>query len=334
MQRQPTSTPALDGQSAALVERAAALRARVRQMELRTRRLASDALAGAYRSNFKGSGIEFDEVRPYLPGDDVRAIDWNVTARTGEPHVKRFAEDRQLNLHLVLDASASMDFGTRVLTKREAAAELVGLVAATAAKQRDPVALELFGRCSTSADLGHVAPGQGGPHVLRLLQAALEAREPRRDAPADGFQRTLEELVRLLRRRSLVFLISDFDHLHDPGGAGADGTSAAWREPLERLGARHDLVLVRVLDPFEVELPDAGILVLRDPESGELRELDTSSRAVRVAWKERARARTEALVQAANGARAQVLEIDAAKPVHDPLLQLFQRRAAMRGGLR
>lgn len=331
MQRQPTPTPALDGQNAALVERAAALRARVRQIELRTRRLASDALAGAYRSNFKGSGIEFDEVRPYLPGDDVRAIDWNVTARTGEPHVKRFAEDRQLNLHLVLDASASMDFGTRVLTKREAAAELVGLVAATAAKQRDPVALELFGRCSTSADLGHVAPGQGGPHVLRLLQAALEAREPLRDTPADGFQRTLEELVRLLRRRSLVFLISDFDHLH---GEGIPDNEAAWREPLERLGARHDLVMVRVLDPFEVELPDGGILVLRDPESGELRELDTSSRSVRVAWKERARNRTERLVQAANGARAQVLEIDAAKPVHDPLLQLFQRRAAMRGGLR
>lgn len=331
MQRQPTPTPALHGQNAALVERAAALRARVRQMELRTRRLASDALAGAYRSNFKGSGIEFDEVRPYLPGDDVRAIDWNVTARTGEPHVKRFAEDRQLNLHLVLDASESMDFGTRVLTKRDAAAELVGLVAATAAKQRDPVALELFGRCSTSADLGHVAPGQGGPHVLRLLQAALEAREPRRDAAADGFQRTLEELVRLLRRRSLVFLISDFDHLY---GEGTRDTDAAWREPLERLGARHDLVLVRVLDPFEVELPDGGILVLRDPESGEQRELDTSSRAVRAAWKERARRRTERLVQAANGARAQLLEIDAAKPVHDPLLQLFQRRAALRGGPR
>ncbi len=312
------------------MERAALLRSRVRQLELRTRRLASDALAGAYRSSFRGSGIEFDEVRPYLAGDDVRTIDWNVTARTGEPHIKRFAEDRQLRLHLVLDASPSMDFGTGELTKREAAAELVGLIAATAAKQRDPVALELFGARLASGELGHVAPGQGGPHVLRLLRAALEARETSDVAQADavargprlGFEHTLEELARVLRRRSLVVLISDFEDL----------VGESWRSALERLGARHDLVLARVFDPFEEDLPDAGVVRLCDREEGGVHEIDTSSRRVRALWHERARERRERLVAAAAHARGEVLEIDASRPVLEPLLNLFQRRVRQRGG--
>jgi uncharacterized protein (DUF58 family) len=284
--------------------------ARVRSIQIRTHRLVSSALAGAYRSNFRGTGIEFEEVRPYQPGDDVRTIDWNVTARMGEPFVKTYVEDRQLVLLFLVDTSRSMDFGSVEKTKRETAAEAAALLAFVAAAQQDAVGLSLFDERPGL----HLRPEKGQRHVLRVVREVLAA--PARGR-ASSLAAALEPTLAHQKRRALLFVLSDF-HAQESADSVRD---------LVRAARRHDVILARVVDPFEEELPAAGLVLLEDLESGRAVEVDTRSRAVREGWAAAARerrARFQALVRRAG---VDSLELQSDANVADPLARLFRRRA-------
>ncbi len=307
-----------EGQGDATV--APELMARVRQIQLRTRELVSNALSGGYRSTFRGTGIEFEEVREYEPGDDARSIDWKVTARSDRPFVKTYVEERQLTLMFLVDTSYSMDFGSTTSTKREKAAELCALLAFVAARQQDQVGLCLF-----ADEPGvHLAPKKGSKHVLRVVREVIAAPPGGRGS---SLVSVLEHQVRTLRRRSMLFVVSDFLD------AGADG---AWTEELRRLARRHDVIAVRVVDPFEEELPHAGLVALREIESGRLVEVDTRSRRVRERWAAAARERRERLAQALSRARVDLIEISTDADVADPVVRYFRSRARRRrtGGAR
>lgn len=291
------------------------LSARVRQIQIRTHRLVDAALSGGYRSTFRGQGIEFAEVRPYLPGDDVRSIDWKVTARVGEPYIKTYAEERELTLDLVVDTSASMDFGSGRYTKREAAAQFAALIALVALRAQDRVGLTLFGEVPGL----HLPPRKGSRHVLRIVRELLTAQ------PTSGgsdFAEIMTEKERVLRRRrGLVFLISDFlGHSDCPG----------WGDTLTRLARRHDVICVRVFDPLEEELPAAGMFGMREIESGRLLELDSRSSAVRRGWRQRAEERRAALDVVLDAARVERIELAIDQDLADPLVSFFHRRS--RGG--
>jgi len=306
------------GQAAPLVgQLAPELRSRVRQIEIKTRRLVDAALAGGYRSTFHGQGLEFFEVRPYLPGDEVRSIDWKVTARTGEPWVKTYAEERELTLTLLVDTSRSMDFGSRRWTKREAAAQFTALVALCAARVQDRVGLDLFGE-----EPGlHLPAKKGTKHILRVIREVMAA------APSPGgsdFKSILEEKSRALRRRSLIFLVSDF--LDQDRCEG-------WSEVLARLGRRHDVIAVRLVDPLEEELSDAGWIRLREIEGGRVTELDSRSHEVRSAWARRGRERREQLDDVLQRARVDSIRISTQADLADPVVDFFRRRARRRVGL-
>ena len=290
------------------------LMARVRQIQIRTHDLVSELLQGAYRSTFRGTGIEFEEVRPYQPGDEVRTIDWNVTARTGEPFVKTYVEERQLVLQLLVDTSLSMDFGSSERTKREAAAEVAALLSFVAVQEEDMVGLTLF---DDRPGL-HLAPQKGMRHVLRVVREVMAAPARGRGSSLGA---VLEHQLRHLRRRSLVFVVSDF-HDVDP----------EWARVLGRVARRHDVVCVRVFDPFEEDLPAAGCIALREPETGRVVDVDTRSKRVREAWRAEAERRLRALREVAGRARAGLIEVDASGNAADPVVAFFRRRARSRGG--
>ncbi len=291
------------------------LLARVRRVQLKTHRLVNTALAGSYRSTFRGQGIEFEEVRPYVPGDDVRSIDWNVTARTGEPYVKSYREERELALHVLVDSGLPMDFGTRRWTKREAAAQLTGLLALVALQHQDRIGLTLFG---TEVGL-HLAAGKGRHHVLRLIREVLAAPTAAGQSDLLG---ALESTERVLHRRSLVFLLSDF--------LGAD-PEGPWTDALARLARRHDVIAVRVIDPLEEELPDVGLITLRGVTDGGTLEVDAHARSVREAWERAGRARREAIHAALSRARADRFDLRIERDLANPLVEFFRRRALSRG---
>jgi uncharacterized protein (DUF58 family) len=296
------------------------LMARVRAIQIRTHKLVNTALSGGYRSTFRGSGVEFSEVRAYTPGDDVRRIDWNVTARTGDAYVKTYAEERELTIHFVIDQSRSMDFGSREWTKREVAAQLAALITFVALRHQDRVGLSLFGERPGL----HLPAKKGSQHLLRIVREVLAARA---SSPGSDFKAALEQEERLLRRRSVVFLVSDF--LEGPGQRERD-----WSQPLARLALRHDLVAVRVSDPFESELPVAGMLEFRELEGGATRELDTRASSVREVWAARAKARREGLIASFAKTRADLLELDTTRDVGDSLRAFFRRRVMARGAPR
>jgi len=290
------------------------LMARVRQIQIRVQRLVSGTLQGSYRSNFRGTGIEFEEVRPYQPGDEVRSIDWNVTARTGEPHIKTYVEERQLVLQLVCDTSLSLDFGSKQKTKREVAAEVAALFALVAASQQDQVGLALY------ADRPglYLAPKKESHHVQRVIREVMARRSG--GGRGSSLSAVLEDQLKRLKRRAFVLVVSDF--------LGLEGDD--WLEPMSRLSRRHDVICVRVYDPFEEELPRAGILPFSELETGQVLEIDTGSRRVREAWRRRAIERKEALHDAMRRARCDLIEIPTDGDVANPIVACFQRRA--RGG--
>src|SRR6516162_10101290 len=255
----------------------------VRRLQIRARRAVEDLLGGEYHSVFKGTGIAFEEVREYQPGDDIRAIDWNVTARMGHPFVKRFIEERERTVVLVVDCSASQQFGSGLRQKREVAAELAAVLAFSAISNNDRVGLLQF----TDRVERFVPPRKGVRHVLRLIRDVLFFQPRRRGT---SLREGLDYLNRVLHRRSIVFLMSDF---LDKGFEGA----------FKRTGRRHDLIAVHVGDPREEELPNVGLLEVEDAETGKRRLLDTGSRAVRAAYAERGRARRQALRQLARSAQ-------------------------------
>ena len=243
--------------------------ARVRRIEITTRQLVEDGLAGEYHSAFKGRGMEFDEVRQYIPGDDVRTIDWNVTARTGEPYVKSYVEERELTVMLAVDVSRSGDFGTRNRFKRELAVELAAVMSIAATTNNDKVGLLLF---TDRVEL-LIPPMKGRNHVLRMLRDLL-AYEP--VGTGTDIRMALDTIYVLLKRRSIVFLVSDF--LADPG---------AYRQAMLVTNRRHDVVAFDISDPMEREIADVGIIALEDAESGHQRWVDTGDKQWRQDFSER-----------------------------------------------
>ena len=243
--------------------------ARVRRIEITTRQLVEDGLAGEYHSVFKGRGMEFDEVRQYIPGDDVRTIDWNVTARTGEPYVKSYVEERELTVMLAVDVSRSGDFGTRNRFKRELAVELAAVMSIAATTNNDKVGLLLF---TDRVEL-LVPPMKGRSHVLRMLRDLL-AYEP--VGTGTDIRLALDTIFVLLKRRSIVFLVSDF--LAEP---------ESYRQAMLVTNRRHDIVAFDISDPMEREIADVGIIALEDAESGSQRWVDTGDRQWRRQFSER-----------------------------------------------
>jgi uncharacterized protein (DUF58 family) len=242
---------------------------RIHQIELRTRRLVDTSFAGAYHSVFKGRGIAFDAVRPYEVGDDVRDIDWKVTARMGEPFIKRYVEERELTVMLVLDTSASFFFGTVGKQKRELAAEMGAVLAYSAITNNDKVGMLLFSdKIETYA-----APRKGRKHVLRLIRDLLAAQSSNRGTDISF---ALQTVNRVLKRRSIVFLISDF-------------LASGYERELQVLARRHDVIAVVASDPLESRFVDAGLVALEDAETGEAQWVDTSQIGWRRQFARRAR---------------------------------------------
>jgi uncharacterized protein (DUF58 family) len=239
----------------------------VRRIEVRTRRLVDSRFAGEYRSLFKGQGMEFAEVREYQPGDEVRSIDWNVSARMGKPFVKRYVEERELTVMLAIDLSGSARFGTRARFKHDLAVELAGVLSLAAVRNNDRVGLMLF-----TDQVEHALPARKGrKHALRLIRDLLSVEPAGRGT---SMAAAVDRIMRLLPHRSVVFLASDFL------------TEDAER-PLARLAQRHDVIAITLEDPAERHLPDIGPARLEDPESGEMVEVDTSHPLVRAAFAKR-----------------------------------------------
>jgi uncharacterized protein (DUF58 family) len=302
--------------------RAAELVRRVRRIEISSRRAVEDRLSGPYHSVFKGRGMEFSEVRPYVPGDEVRALDWNVSARTGELHVKRFVEERELTVMVLCDASASADFGSGARTKAEVAAEIAALLALSAVANGDRVGLALF----TDRVERFVPPRKGRRHALRIVSEILSFRpEGRRTAIGAA----LEFLRRALRRRTVAFVLSDFLEEGPPGG----GEPPAALERALRVAARkHDVVPVRLDDGLDVALPAAGLAWLEDPETGAVIRADLSDAGVRSRFAAAARDEDERLRRLFARLDLDAVAVRADEEDHvKPLLAFFRARARRQG---
>jgi uncharacterized protein (DUF58 family) len=290
---------------------------KVRQIELRTRRLVTDALAGEYHSVFKGRGMDFDEVREYSPGDEVRLIDWNVTARTGVPFIKKLREERELTLLLAVDVSASGKFGSRTQSKRELAAEVASVLAFSAIRNRDKVGLLLF----TDEVEHYVPPKKGRVHVLRVIRDILFTTPRRRGTDVAA---ALDFCNDVLRRRAVIFVVSDFIEPPD--------AFDRLKRLLRTTNKRHDLVLLHLRDRHEEELPPLGLLTLEDPETGEVMEIDTGSRGVRETFAQLARERMDQFRRAARQAGVDTLELRTGEPYDRALYSFFKNRTSRRLG--
>jgi len=248
---------------------------KIRYIEIYTSKAVNDILAGEYESVFKGRGMEFDEVREYTPGDEIRTIDWNVTARMGHPYVKRFVEERELPIMFLVDLSASGAFGSIEKTKNEVAAELCALLAFSAIKNNDKVGLIVF----TDTIEMFIPPKKGVSHVLRLIRELLNFR-PRR--VQTNIAEALDYLGRITHKRCVVFLISDFQ-------------SEDFEKPLRILGKRHDLIALSITDPREIHMPNVGLVELEDAETGERIVIDTGSTSIRQEYDQLGRQRSDRL---------------------------------------
>jgi uncharacterized protein (DUF58 family) len=276
---------------------------KVRRIEIATNRLVDQGVAGDYHSVFKGRGMEFAEVRPYQPGDDVRGIDWNVTARMGTPFVKQYVEERDLTVFVVVDVSGSLSFGSRAILKRELAAEIAALLAFAAVRNQDRVGAALI---SDRLDL-FLRPQRRRNHVLRLVREVL-------DRPARGatdLDRGLLAVLATLKRRSVLFFISDF--LGDPPSRA-----------IKAAAARHDLILIEISDPRDQQLPAVGPVVLRDAETGATALVDGRHLAARHA-EDRRRERAD-LLRLSRRLGVDHLELRTDRPYLSPLLTFFEQR--------
>jgi uncharacterized protein (DUF58 family) len=290
---------------------------KVRQVELRTRRLVTDALSGEYHSVFKGRGMDFDEVREYTPGDEVRLIDWNVTARTGTPFIKKLREERELTILLAVDVSASGKFGSQTQSKRELAAEVGSVLAFSAIRNRDKVGLLLF----TDEVEQFIPPTKGRQHVLRVIREILFCQPQRRGTDVAA---ALDFINDIQRRRAVVFVISDFIEMPE--------AFERLRLQMRLTNKRHDLVLIHLRDRHEEELPALGLLTVEDTETGEVVEIDSDSRSVRETFAEQGRARMDQFRRAARQAGVDTLELRTGEPYSNALFTFFQNRASRRLG--
>ena len=279
----------------------------VRRIEISTRGLVNEVFSGEYHSVFKGRGMNFSEVRAYQYGDDIRSIDWNVTARNGAPFVKIFEEERELTVMLLVDASASGDFGSSARMKAEIAVEICALLAFSAIKNNDKVGLVIF----TDRIEKFVPPRKGRRHVLRVLRELLYHRPEHRGTDITA---ALEYLTHVQRKKAVTFLVSDF---RDEG----------FEKALAVAGRRHDLIAVRLGDRREQEIPSLGYIELEDPETGERVVVNTSSADFRSRFAEQVRERRERLDRSLRRSRVDVIDIDAGEPYVKPLMRFFQERA-------
>ncbi len=288
---------------------------KVRQIEIRTNRLVTDSLAGQYHSVFKGRGMNFDSVREYVPGDEVRTIDWNVTARSGHPFVKKFSEERELTLLLMVDVSASGDFGSGAQSKRELAAEIASVLAFSAVKNSDKVGLLLF---TDQVEL-YVPPRKGRRHVLRIVREVL-GFEPAHHGT--NVVQALDFVNDVIKRRAIVFLLT---HFH-PGGMPPDHL----RRAIRQTNRRHDLVAMPIEDAREQTLPDLGIIAIEDAETGELVELDTRNPQVRERFAELAQERAAQLRRTFNAEAVDSLRLKTDQPYVAGLMAFFKNRTHKR----
>jgi uncharacterized protein (DUF58 family) len=300
------------------VKSSKAMMSGMRQLEIRTRRLVNDSLSGAYHSVFKGRGMDFDEVREYTPGDEVRTIDWNVTARAGRTFVKKFTEERELTIFLLVDISASGNFGSGTLSKRDLAAELASVLAFSAIRNSDKVGLLLY----TDRVERYLPPKKGRRHVLRVVRDILYHAP---DGRGTDSVKALDVVNHVLHRRAIVFLISDFESNQDPVKARAD-----LRRSMRQTNRRHDLIAVHVEDPREKDLPDVGILALEDAESGEIIELDTARASVRKRFKEYSLERGRRLVSDFRAEGIDTLQLQTDMPYMPALQRFFKTRQRRR----
>ncbi len=308
---------------------------RVREIQIRTGRQVADVLAGQYESVFRGRGMEFEEVRPYIPGDDVRTIDWNVTARMGGPYVKRFVEERQLTLMLMADISASQDFGSASRSKREATAELCALLAFAATSNDDKVGMTLF----HGGIEQYIPARKGQKHSLRVIrevlahgtgqtpeEIALRAQSVRRWLPfgrrrawaRSGRQSTniagaMEFLMSVTSRKTVCFVVSDF--LDD-----------GFLKPMRSANRKHDIIAVLVTDPRELEFPGVGLIHMADPETGHLATYDSGSPKFRAAIAKGTHERIESLKKSFGASGIDFIHVDAAGNIVDPLAKFFRMR--------
>lgn len=311
---------------------------RVREIQVNTGRQVADVLAGQYESVFKGGGIEFEEVRPYIPGDEIRSIDWNVTARMGQPFVKRFVEERQLTLMLMADVSASQLFGSVNRSKREAVAELCALLAFSANYNDDKVGLTLFhGEIDT-----YIPPRKGQKHSLRVVREVLaHGKSPpelqqRNRTDGSGFGNRLrsmfaprrrwksnrratniagaiEFLLKVTKRKSVCFVVSDF-------------FDQDYMQVLRSANRKHDVIAVLVTDPRELEIPNAGLVTLTDAETGMSKVVDSASSRVRREFQESAHRRIRQLEKEFRASRIDFIEVDCSRSIVDPLARFFRMR--------
>jgi uncharacterized protein (DUF58 family) len=283
---------------------------KVRLLEIQTRHLVNDIFSGEYESVFKGRGVEFAEVREYQPGDDVRTIDWNVTARRGSPYVKQFAEERELTVILAVDGSASTRFGTQGALKRERAAEVAAVLGLAANRNNDRAGALLFAEGIER----YVPPKKGKTHVLRLVRDILSFDPPARGTDLVG---AIRFLTRVLHRRSVVFLLSDF-------------LDEGYEKPLAALAVRHDVIALVLEDRRDSHLPDVGLIEVVEPESGMRRWLDTSSARVRDAYERVAEETTAARRAAFQRAGIDAVPLDTLADWVDPMRRFFEARERAR----
>ena len=294
---------------------------KVRQIEIRTNRLVADAMGGEYHSVFKGRGMDFDEVREYSPGDEVRMIDWNVTARSGTVFVKKFTEERELTIMLLVDLSASGHFGSTLQSKRELAAEVASVLAFSAIRNRDKVGLILF----TDQIEAYIPPQRGRKHVLRVIREILFF-QPRRKGT--DIAEALDFVNRVTKRRAIVFMLTDFCVPETDGKAGLE----TLRPALRTTNQRHDLIAMNIIDPRELDLPNLGLLTMEDAETGEQFELDTGSGETRKAFAALTRARLEKVRHLTRSSGVETLELTTGQPYIPTLLQFFGSREKRRRG--
>ncbi|MEX0593935.1 MAG: DUF58 domain-containing protein [Balneolaceae bacterium] len=281
---------------------------RVRTMEIRTRGLVQSLFGGEYQSAFKGRGMAFSEVRAYSYGDDIRQIDWNVTARTGEPFVKIFEEEREQTLMICLDVSGSSIFGSGNQSRLELAGEVSALLAYSAISNGDKVGLLLFG----DQILKLIPPKKGKTHILRLIRELIVARPTTQGTDLAG---ALRYMNRVLKRRAIVTLLSDFE-------------APDFEKELRITHQRHDLVALRIEDPMEIELPDLGLIPVRDPENGESAWIDSSSRRVRHAFKQRQEEKRAFIEQLFRRSSIDHVNLSTNRTWIQPLSQFFLQRSA------
>lgn len=279
---------------------------KIRRIDIRTRHMVNDVLGGQYESVFKGQGMEFEEVREYQPGDEIRSIDWNVTARMGRPFLKKYVEERELTVMLLLDVSGSSTFGSVKQRKGELSAELCAVLAFSAVKNNDKVGLIVF----TDRIEKYVPPQKGRRHVLRVISEALSF-EP--EGRGTDIAAALEYLNRVAVRRTVTFLISDF-------------LAVDYERSLQIANRRHDIIALTITDPREMELPNVGILELEDAETGKKIQIDTKVRRVREAYRRLASENAQQKSRILRSANVDTIDVFTDKPYVEPLLKFFRMR--------